>query len=107
MSEFSLEQQIEDMLDAICEGELHDGNIKDNEGNVIKTAGHGSNYYKNNRPYIFMELIANYGAIIKSPRREELTEELINIFGYEFVNMLQEFYDKLYLEEKDKIVTRS
>lgn len=91
-SEFEALGAIGDILDAIYEGELNSGVLKNENGEKIKrTAGHGISYYSN--PYHgFDEMIANFAILIKLPNSEEKLNTLKDIIGEEVFKMLSEFY---------------
>ena len=83
---------IGDILDAIYEGELHSGVLKDLEGEKIKrTAGHGISYYSNSK-HGFDEMVANFASIIKSRDSQKTLNLLRDIVGEEMFDMLGEFY---------------
>lgn len=83
-----------DMLDAIFEGRLTGGVLKDKNGKKIKlTFGHGISYY-NDYHSIFNELIADYSEIIKEKDGEEVLDYLRNIVGSDFVDMIAKYYEE-------------
>lgn len=83
---------ISDILDAIYEGEFHNGLLKNKNGKLIKSAaGHGIAYYyeiKNG----FNEMIANFATIVKAHDAPEMLNLLKNIVGDELYNLLNDFY---------------
>ena len=97
-----------DIFDALSLGVFFTFGI-DNAGTLVETsAGHGVDYYLHDEcekvtlervlHMAFSEIIAQYAAIIKSPKREELIGILTDIMGMEFVSMLQEYYDNMCIE---------
>lgn len=90
-----------DILDAIYEGELHNGVLKDLEGKLIEpTAGHGIAYYYESS-HGFDEMIANYSTIMKSYDSEVIIKYLIDIVGNELYELLNDFYLKNFVLNKD------
>lgn len=91
-SEFGAYISIGDIIDAIYEGDLHSGVLKNNEGKEIETTyGHGISYYYA-RSHGFDEMIANFCMIIKSKDSKKVLDLLRDIVGDELYNMLCEFY---------------
>jgi len=91
-SEFDSLGAIGDILDAIYEGELRSGVLKNANGETIKrTMGHGIAYYSN-QYHGFDEMVANFASIIKLPNSEERLYTLKELVGEEVFNMLSEFY---------------
>ena len=81
-----------DILDAIYEGSLHSGMLKNQQGEKVKkTAGHGLAYYYDTS-HGFDEMIANFAFVCKSKDAVEKLELLKSIVGEELYNMLSEFY---------------
>ena len=91
-SEFGSFMAIADILDAICEGQLHSGILTNQQGEKIKgTAGHGVAYYYETS-HGFDEMVANFAYISKSNDALEKLELFKSIVGEELYNMLSEFY---------------
>ena len=91
-SEFGAFMAIGDILDAIYEGELNSGVLKNAEGNRInRTAGHGISYYYDSK-HGFDEMIANFASISKATDSMEMLALLKCIVGDEVYNMISEFY---------------
>lgn len=88
---------IGDIIDAIYDGKYKNGVLFDDNGLIINnTSGHGISYYSH-RYKGFMEMIANYGSIIKSKDCDEVLKYLRWIVGNELVDLLDDVY-------KNKIV---
>ena len=84
---------IGDILDAIYEGELHSGFLKNEKGDKIpKTAGHGISYYYDSTGKAFSEMVANFSSISKSTNAHEMLDLLKSIIGDELYNTLSTFY---------------
>lgn len=84
---------IGDILDAIFDGKLRNGVLADDLGFYIeKVNGHGIKYYSiyNN---VFLEMIANYGTILKSKNSSEMFLYLRSIVGDELVDLLKDVYE--------------
>lgn len=91
-NEFSGLFPIGDILDAIYEGRLHSGTLKDNLGESIgRTGGHGLYYYYAT-DHGFDEMIANFAAISKTGDGEEKLQMLKSIVGDEVYDMISNFY---------------
>ena len=83
---------IGDILDAIYEGRLHSGTLKDHLGEGIgRTGGHGLYYYYATL-HGFDEMIANFAAISKTGDGEEKLQMLKSIVGDEVYDMISNFY---------------
>jgi hypothetical protein len=96
---------IGDMLDAIYIGKFKNGVLSTENGSEIKpTYGHGIGYYNNGNKG-FLEMIANYGSIIKSKDGDKIVSYLRSIVGDELVDMIKDVYEnkiiysKHYLQE--------
>lgn len=91
---------IGDIIDAIFDGKLRNGVLTDDSGFYIKKVnGHGIKYYaiyKN----VFIEMIANYGTILKSKNRSKIFSYLRSIVGDELVNLLKDVYENNILDSK-------
>ena len=84
---------ISDILDAVFIGKYRNGIVKNKNGEYIEPAyGHGIDYYETTNGFI--EMIANYGVIIKSKQSEEGIQYLKNIVGDELVDMIKELYEE-------------
>ena len=84
---------ISDILDAIFIGKYRNGIVKNINVEYIESAyGHGIDYYETTNGFI--EMIANYGVIIKSKQSEEGLKYLKNIVGDELVDMIKEIYEE-------------
>ena len=91
-TEFGSFMAIGDILDAVYEGSLHSGVLKNQQGDKVKrTAGHGLAYYYDTS-HGFDEMVANFAFISKSKDAVEKLELLKSIVGDELYNMLSEFY---------------
>ena len=95
---FDVEFMLADMFDALSKGEFHTNGIEFN-GEHYATSGHGIEYFKRIHP--FVEILADYGGIIKSPRKEYGLTILKDVMGQEFIDMLDEFYANMYLKDFD------
>ena len=96
--EFGLLAAMSDILDAIYSGNLHSGVLKNENGELIKKSfGHGIAYYSR-KENEFVEMIANFGAIIKSNNQEESLKYLKELVGDELYNLLMNFYLENILE---------
>lgn len=96
---------IGDIIDEIFSGKFRNDVLYDESGNNINhTYGHGIKYYlylnKN-----FLEMIANYGVIIKSKNSNEMILYLRSIIGNEMVDLLENVYEEKML--KSEIFNRS
>lgn len=90
--EFEIFCVIGDILDAIYEGELFSGELKNESGKKIKrTAGHGISYYSNQQ-HGFDEMIANFSYILKTPNLKENLDIIRQLIGEEAFNMINDFY---------------
>lgn len=101
---FSATIAILDILDAIYEGALFSGKLKNEEGKKIKSpSGHGLSYYYMNN-FGFIEMIADFITIMKSEDSCCMLEVLRSIVGEELYNMLNEFYyiNILGIDKKNK-----
>lgn len=84
---------VSDILDGIFEGELNSGFLEnDNNGLIKRSAGHGISYYSCKPDLIFMEMIANFSSISKSPKASEGLKLLKDTIGDELYNLISEFY---------------
>lgn len=96
--EFGLLAAMSDILDAIYSGNLHSGVLKNENGELIKKSiGHGIAYYST-KENGFKEMIANFGAIIKSNNQEQSLKYLKELVGDELYNLLMNFYLENILE---------
>ena len=92
-SEYGSFMAIADILDAIYEGELNSGYLKNENGDKIpRIAGHGISYYYDDPSSAFLEMIANFSSICKSPQAYEMLKLLKSIIGDELYDMLSIFY---------------
>ena len=92
LNDFSGFISIGDILDAIYDGRLHSGILKNSQGSLIpSTCGHGLNYYYATE-HGFYEMIANFSAIAKSNKAEDNLLFLKSIIGDEVFNMIYDFY---------------
>lgn len=83
---------IGDIIDAISMGKFSSGLLKNDRGEEIRAAyGHGVRYYSKEK-YGFIEMIANYLAIIKSKQSDKMIATLKFLTSDELVNLLDEFY---------------
>ncbi len=91
---YSAYAAMSDMLDAIYNGRLKAGVLKDKDGQKIELLfGHGIDYY--NVPHnIFNELIADYVEIIKEKDGEEALSFLRYVVGNEIVDLIEYYYEK-------------
>lgn len=93
---------IGDILDAIYEGDLHAGILKNTYGQIIKkTYGHGIAYYCNTDKG-FKEMIANFSTIVKSKDSQKNLDLLKNIVGDEVFNMISNFYYNNFINSEEK-----
>lgn len=91
-NEFSSLFPISDILDAIYEGRLHSGTLKNNKGELIaRSSGHGLSYYYATQ-HGFDEMIANFSSISKTSDGEEKLKLLKSIVGDGVYNMIRDFY---------------
>jgi len=91
-SEYGSFMSIGDILDAIYEGDLNSGVLKNAKGEKIKrTMGHGISYYLNTN-HGFDEMIADFSTLYKSTDSKDMLNLLKSIVGDELFNMLSEFY---------------
>jgi len=98
--EFSSFASIADILDAIYEGELHSGVLKNEHGEKIeKTAGHGIQYYSLTK-HGFDEIVADFATIVKSKNSEEMLKLLNHLIGDELYQLISEFYYNSIVESK-------
>ena len=97
--EFGLECELEALFNALSRGHFYSYGIDLNGETEILDIGHGVNYYKSVEP--FVEIIANYGVIIKSSRKEELLAILRDVMGQEFIEFLDKFYANMHLKYLD------
>ena len=94
-NEYSAFCSIGDIIDAIFFGKLRNGVLINKDGSYIeKTAGHGIGYFGNDLNCGFYEMIADYGAIIKSKNAQEMIIYLRSIVEDELVDILKEVYEK-------------
>ena len=92
LNDFSGFISIGDILDAIYDGRLHSGILKNSQGSLIPSpCGHGLNYYYATE-HGFYEMIANFSAIAKSNKAEDNLLFLKSIIGDEVFNMIYDFY---------------
>lgn len=83
---------IGDIIDAIYDGKYKNGVLFDDNASYINnTSGHGISYYSHSYKG-FMEMIANYGTIIKSKDCDEVLKYLRWIVGDELVDLLDDVY---------------
>ena len=97
------ELYLEDIFDALSGGQfLSEGT--DDDINYFIT-GHGCSYYLDDYDcsLAFTEILAQYITIVKSPKAKELLGILSDIMGAEFVDMLGEFYNNMYVEDKKQL----
>ena len=97
--EFDVEFALENIFDALSNGDFLTNGIEFNEESIKLKIGHGIEYFKTTHP--FLEVIACYGQIIKSPRKEMGLAILKDVMGQEFIDMLDEFYANMYLKDLD------
>jgi hypothetical protein len=84
---------IGDILDSIFIGKFRSNELRDSDGNIIKSCyGHGVAYYERDVSWSFDETMANYSAIAKSPDAREIFAYLKNIVGERFMNLIEEYY---------------
>ena len=92
--EFSCFREIGDILDAIYEGEIHSGKLKDgNCKSINKIPGHGIAYYYGYNES-FSEIMANFSLIVKSQNSNEALKFLKSLIGDELYNIISDFYYK-------------
>lgn len=92
-SEYGSFMAIGDILDAIYEGKLNSGFLKNENGDIIeRTSGHGIAYYYDDPVRWFSEMVANFSSISKSPQSYEMLDLLKSIVGEELYDMLSTFY---------------
>ena len=84
---------ISDIIDAIFSGKFYDEVLLNKKGKVITGPGHGIEYYSEYE-FVFSEIIANYGTIIKSKNSDEMLAYLRKVVGDNIVNFLDKFYNK-------------
>ena len=103
-------QCLEDILDAVYRGKLHDQGIfyeKDMNNycvNIAEISGHGEEYYssKNND---YLEMIANYGAIRNSQFSEQMFKIMVLVLGEDLMMLLEKDYlEIMNLTSYDKIM---
>lgn len=83
---------IGDIIDAIYEGKLYSGTLKNSRGEKIaSTGGHGLNYYYAT-DHGFDEMIANFAAIKKTGDAEDKLQMFKAIVGDEVYDMISNFY---------------
>ena len=93
---------IGDILDAIYEGKLHSGFLKNEQGELIpKTVGHGISYYYDKPGSGFSEMVANFASLCKSKDSREMLILLKSIVGKELFDMLNGFYYRNIIIPKD------
>lgn len=98
-NDYSKESVFGDIFDAIYEGKLASGILKNEDGILInKIAGHGLEYYYGTTND-FDELIANFSIIFKSYDSEKIFNELREIIGDETFNLLYNFYYENFIEK--------
>ena len=86
---------ISDIIDAIFQGKFKNGVLTDENGEFFdKSPGHGIYYYEK-QSKCFMEMIADYGSIIKSKESEEMIKYLRWIVGDEIVDILKNIYEEI------------
>lgn len=103
--ELNLYTALEDIFDALSLGIFSTSGITINDNKKEQfVSGHGEEYYNehsfNSEKAAFSEIIAQYVTIIKSPNAKELINTLADIMGQEFVDMLQNFYENMYVDDK-------
>ena len=97
--------QMYDIFDAMSSGYLFSDQISNDKIEIF--AGHGSDYYNkkldnDGEDRRFNEIIAQYAVIKKMPKSDSYMQILENIFGKEYTNMLDNFYNNMYVEKKEK-----
>lgn len=91
-NQFASLSSIGDILDAIYEGKLRSGALKNSEGeNITIIDGHGLHYYYATL-HGFDEMIANFAAISKANDAEEKLKMLKSIVGDGVYDMIRNFY---------------
>ena len=86
---------ISDIIDAIFQGKFKNGVLIDENGEFFdKAPGHGIYYYEK-QSKCFMEMIADYGSIIKSKESEDMIKYLRWIVGDEIVDILKNVYEEI------------
>lgn len=94
-------RKLEDIIDALTSGMSHDKGlcfVKDTNSLAEKSmmgSGHGVQYFNTNDANVYVEIIADYGAIRNSEFREMLIGILRLSFGDELTEFLEENYQKL------------
>ena len=96
---FNVEFALENLFDALSYGKFFTTGIDYMGEHFRVKAGHGIEYFLTEQPFI--EVIACYGEIIKSPRKEMGLAVLKDVMGQEFIDMLDEFYANMYLKDLD------
>ena len=98
-NEYSKDSVFGDIFDAIYEGKLEAGILKNEDGEFInKVAGHGLDYYYGTTND-FDELIANFSILFKSYNSDEIFTELKDIIGDELFYLLYDFYYENFIEK--------
>ena len=93
---------IGDILDGIYKGKFKSGVLKTKEDILIPpTYGHGINYYNRGIGFIFDEMIANYGEIVKSKKPEIGIIYLKEYIGETLYNIIKKYYDEKILKNPD------
>ena len=91
-NQFANLSSIGDILDAIYEGKLRSGALKNSEGeNITIIDGHGLHYYYATI-HGFDEMIANFATISKANDAEEKLKMLKSIVGDGVYDMIRNFY---------------
>lgn len=99
---YSEELYLENLLDAILDGELYDEKF-----GIECLSGHGKKYFKTSNDLSFNEVLANYDAIINSYHGKVLIKKLRSIVGDELVDMLDEYFNwrkeevKTYIKDEE------
>ena len=85
---------ITDILDAVYAGDYFDGSITDEDGKTIKAReGHGSSYFKETN-HAFLEMIADYGTIIKSKENKDISIRFLRYaLGDSLFNLIKNTYE--------------
>ena len=105
-SEFGGFMAIGDILDAIYDGHLCSGQLKNQKGEkIMETAGHGIAYYYDTN-HGFAEMVANFASISKSKDSIQNLNLLREIVGDEIYNMLSEFYYNNIVNKEENLETR-
>ena len=68
---------------------------------IPPTYGHGINYYNRGIGFIFDEMIANYGEIVKSKKPEIGIIYLKEYIGENLYNIIKKYYDEKILKNPD------